>query len=53
MSLTSELMDEAVEACEDEPCVPDAPCGPDGGVIVVGVILIDHGDLRVDPVHLF
>lgn len=52
MHLTSEVMDEYAQLWNDEGGALDAQ-DEQAGVVVVGVILIDNGDLRVDPLELF
>lgn len=52
MHLTSETMDEYAQLWDDEASASDAQDERGAGVTVV-VVLIDNGDLRVDPLELF
>jgi hypothetical protein len=52
MHLTSEAMDEYTQLWHDESSAPDAQ-DERGAGIVVAVVLIENGDLRVDPLELF
>lgn len=54
MPLTSEAMDEYTQLWDDVASAPDAQEGSGvGDMVVAVVVLIDNGDLRVDPLELF
>jgi hypothetical protein len=52
MRLTSEFMDEYAEVWHDEASAPDAHEGR-AIIVTVAVVLIEDGELRVDPLELF
>lgn len=51
MSLTCETMDEYTAEWKNQNGAPDAE--QRGDVVVAVVVLIEDGDLRVDPLELF